>query len=227
MGFLRRLLGGSASSEPGQAGDSTTGQAPGSIAAASVAPASLDPSWPIVPERRQVAHDDSRDERAAVRGNRLPVLRRRGGEAAEGRKKCTSCGVYMFVIVIDRSRRRLVTEAEMEERPGDRDGAGAKRRTRQRIWNGGRGARAAGIQVGRDEYESVFTRRRGRRQLPAQSGQFGGSAEVRPDDGRSMPLRASSANQTTPYDRNAVQVLIHGRLVGYLSRDDAEGRSRG
>jgi hypothetical protein len=114
MGFLRRLFGAPEPSTLPKQAERGRGDAPGSIAASSVVPVSLDPSWPVLPERRPGL--------TTAETNELPfeatVCPSCGSDVAKppkGRKKCASCGVYMFVVALARSRRRLVTQDELRE----------------------------------------------------------------------------------------------------------------
>jgi len=45
---------------------------------------------------------------------------------------------------------------------------------------------------------------------------------VDPDDRDAMAIALLQREPNNRYDRNAVRVLIHGRHVGYISREDAE-----
>ena len=110
MGFLRRLFGGQAV-PPKQS--RARGGRPELTAAIDVVPARLDPSWPVVPPRRQLQalSADERNE-LPLEGTVCPSCRAEVAKPPKGRKRCTGCGEYMFVRVIDRQRRRLVTEAE-------------------------------------------------------------------------------------------------------------------
>jgi uncharacterized Zn finger protein (UPF0148 family) len=209
MGFLRRLLGGN------------KGDAPGSIAAESVLPAELDPSWPVLPERRRFTPTTAEINELPYEATACPSCGSDVIKPPKGRKKCASCGVYMFVVVADRSRRRLVTEAEVQKYRGieweqdEKEGAAADREWRK-------AARAAGLQVARNEDESVSLAVVGESHYQRDLASLMAALATSPNAWSVDAVARLVREPSNRHDRNAVQVVIHGRLVGYLPRDDAE-----
>ena len=127
----------------------------------------------------------------------------------------------MFVIVVDRSRRRLVTEAEVQKYQGiewaqeEKEEAAADREWRS-------AARAAGLQVARNKEESVSLDVVGERNYQRDLASLMAALRTSPNEWSVDTVARLVRDPNNRYDRNAVQVLIHGRLVGYLPRDEAE-----
>ncbi len=222
MGFLRRLFGAPAPSGEGNPVGRRSSDAPGSIAASSVIPASLDPSWPVLPEHRRVALTTAETNELPYEATVCPSCGSDVSKPPKGRKKCSSCGVYMYVVVVDRSRRRLLTQPEAESyrtiywAQEEKEAAAADREWRS-------SARAAGLQVARNEDESVSLDVVGESHYQRDLASLKAALVTRPDDWSVETVARVVREPNNRYDRNAVQVLIHGRLVGYLPRDEAEG----
>jgi hypothetical protein len=221
MGFLRRLLGGSGSSDSSKPAKQQA-ETPGTIAASSVVPATLDPSWPILPERRQVGLTTAERNELSYEATVCPSCGADVAKPPKGRKKCTSCGVYMFVIVVDRSRRRLVTEAEFQQHEAvelareEEEDAAADREWRSSV-------RATGVQIAPSDEESVELDVVGESGYQRDLAGLMATLRSGPTGSEVYSVAKLVREPTNRHDRNAVQVLIHGRPVGYLSRYDAEG----
>ena len=181
----------------------------------------LDPSWPVFPERRRVGLTTVEINALPYEATACPSCGAEVSKPPKGRKKCTSCGVYMFVVVLDHSRRRLVTEAELNEvRKTEWTREEKEETAADREWR--TNARAAGLQVARNEDESVSLDVVGESHYQRDLASLKMAMATSP--GWSVDAVAWLVREpNNRYDRNAVQVLIHRRLVGYLSREDAEG----
>lgn len=215
MGFLRRLFGGPKASRKAPAS-----WGPGAVQAGTVTPAALDSSYPTLPVQRRYWLSTAETNALPFEATVCPTCGVDVAKPPKGRKKCASCGVYMFVVVVDRARRRLVKEADQQAywtsdlARAEKEGAKADKEWRAAM-------RAAGFQVARNEDEetsldvvgeSHYQRDLASLKLALGSGPDGGDVET------AARLIREPSNK---HDKNAVQVLIHGRLVGYLSRDDA------
>lgn len=197
------------------------GSTRGAIPIASVVPATLVPSWPRLPPRRSVGLSTSEINALPFEATACPTCGVDVAKPPKGRKKCTSCGVYMFVIVIDKSRRRLVTEAEMQRHETIQSAGAAKEwDDADREWRSA--VNAAGIfmapssdwccvvgVVGESHYQQDLAA------LMAALGALPNASDI-----ETVALLAREPDN--PDDQNAVKVVIHGQLVGYLSPDDAE-----
>jgi uncharacterized Zn finger protein (UPF0148 family) len=207
MGFLRRLFGSPATPSP--------------VAAASVVPATLDPSWPVVPPHEWVNLSTSEINALPFEATACPTCGVNVAKPPKGRKKCTSCGVYMFVIVIDKSRRRLVTEAEMqrhapiEQARWEKEQEAADRKRRSAV-------KAAGVLIARSEDEAQSTEVVGESHYQQDLASLMAALRTSPDQYEVETVALLVREPNNRYDRNAVQVQIHRRLVGYLASDDAQ-----
>lgn len=213
MDFLRRLFG-SQTAPPKRPG----------LAVTAVVPAQLDPGWPVVPARPQQRVLSTAERNALpFEETTCPSCHAEVAKPPKGRKRCAACGVYMFVRVIDNQRRRLVTEAELSmpiPASSESERLAAELEEAESEWY--RAVTAAGLLlcdppedgeeldvVGEGHYHADLA---------------GLMAALR-DDPDATEVRTAARlvrEPQNPYDRNAVRVEIHGKLVGYLSREDAE-----
>lgn len=217
MGFLRRLLG---SSEPAERPARRNPALSGLTKVSDVVPVPIDPRWPVIPPE-PIWSGLSTEAR-----NSLPFLATTcpncGVEVTalpKGRKKCTACGSYMFVCVVDGTHRQLATEddaAVLNAREGERAAADHERAAREWLAL----VRAAGVTVA-DQDEDMTIDVVGESHHHADLA--GLMATLRSGNEREVYTVAALVREpTNKYDRNAIQVVIHGRHVGYISRDDAE-----
>jgi hypothetical protein len=77
--------------------------------------------------------------------------------------------------------------------------------------------------VAPNEDESVSLEVVGERSYQRDLASLAAALKTGPDDLSVDTVARMVREPNNRYDRNAVQVLIHGRVVGCLSRDDAEG----
>ncbi|MFZ5855105.1 MAG: HIRAN domain-containing protein [Chloroflexota bacterium] len=228
MDFLRRLLGGS---QPAPRARPEARGRQGLTPAYAIAPVPLDPTWPVIPAQ-QPAQQNVRglttDERNALpfEATACPSCGAEVAKPPKGRKKCTACGAYMLVRVIDLERRRLVTEADavVIDR-ADAERQAADRHNAEREWY--RSLIGAGILLcDQPEEGGVDLDVVGESHYHADLA--GLMAALRPDPDASEVWTAARLvrEPQNQYDRNAVRVEIHGRLVGHLSREDAEDIQR-
>ena len=217
MGFLRRLFGGQA--VPAQL--PKHGDRPNLTAVVDVVPTRLDPSWPVVPTERQpqTLSTDARNE-LPFEATVCPSCQAEVAKPPKGRKRCTSCGEYMFVRLVDRQRRRLVNSAEAAVL----DGADSERQVTEwdeadRAWY--RELSAAGLLVSDSPEDGVELDVVGESHYHADLA--GLMVALRNDfEATEVTTAARLVREPgNPYDRNAGRVEIHGKLVGYLSRDEA------
>ncbi len=162
------------------------------IRASFVVAATLDPRWPAVPPRYKPPTLTT-----AMR-NELPFVTSScptcGADVnplPKGRKRCKGCGVEMYVIVVDQRQRALVTAAQ-----------------HQALGAAEAALEAAAYVVGESHYMTELS---------------GLMAALRtdPDDRDAMAVALLRREPANRYDRNAVRVEIHGKLVGHLDRDAA------
>lgn len=224
MDFLRRLFGG-----PGAPPDRsrTRARLPGLTASRDLVPAQLDPSWPVVPLRPE-ARTLSTAERNALpfEATTCPSCHAEVAKPPKGRKRCTSCGVYMFVRVIDDQRRRLVTEAELampipESAESERRAAEWEETESQ--WY--RALVAAGLLLNDPPEDGEELDVVGESHYHADLAGLATALRGDPDAKEWTEVRTAARlvrEPHNPYDRNAVRVEIHGKLVGHLSREEAE-----
>ncbi|MGH7486311.1 MAG: HIRAN domain-containing protein, partial [bacterium] len=186
-----------------------------------VSPAQLDPSWPTVPPEPASPHLSTEARNALpFEATRCPSCGAEVAKPPKGRKRCLACGVYMYVSVIDRKRRRLVTEADAAKLGSETDAKeSAEWDAAERRWCGS--LRHLGFQVVTDPSEAgieldVVGESHYHADLAALM------AALRADSSFSVLSAARLVREpTNRYDRNAVRVEVHGRVVGYLSREDA------
>ncbi|HSW42644.1 MAG TPA: HIRAN domain-containing protein [Patescibacteria group bacterium] len=123
--------------------------------------------------------------------------------------------------MIDRQRRRLVTEAEaavLDRADSEHDAAEWEEAERE--WY--RALVAAGLLLNDPPDDGVELDVVGESHYHAD---LAGLMVALGDDPDATEVRTAARlvrEPHNPYDRNAVRVEIHGKLVGYLSRDDAE-----
>lgn len=219
MGFLRRIFGGS---QPAQSARSDTRRRQGLTPAHAVVPVPLDPTWPVVPTRR-IVRGLSTDEKNALpyEATVCPSCGVTIASPPKGRKKCASCGAYMFVRVIDNDRRRLVTETDAAVIDlSDAERRGAEWDDSEREWYAGLAAAGVILDDTPEEggQELSVT---GESHYHAHLAGLMASLRVSPDDREVWAVALLVRDPQNKHDRNAVRVAIHGGTVGYLSRDDA------
>lgn len=218
MGFLRRLFG-----APPDSKSSSSAQpwGAGAVLAASVVPATLEPLWPVVPPRERVGLSTSTINALPFEATTCPTCGVDVAKPPKGRKKCTSCGVYMFVIVIDKSRRRLVTEAERQRHETiqgareEKEHEAADRKWRSAV-------KAVGVLIARNEDEAVSTDVVGESHYQQDLASLMAALRTSPEQYEVETVAVLVREPNNRHDRNAVQVQIHRRLVGYIASDDAQ-----
>ena len=219
MSFLRRLFGGPAA--PPQRSSPRDGR-PGLTVATDVLPARVDPSWPVVPPRRE-PRPLSTDERNELpfEATVCPSCRAVVAKPPKGRKRCTGCGEYMFVRVIDEQRRRLVSEGEAAvfDR-ADSERRAAEWEEAERGWYPQ--LAAAGLLLNDPPDEGVELDVVGESHCHADLAGLMAALRDDPDATEARTAARLVREPQNPYDRNAVRVEIHGKLVGHLSGEDAE-----
>ena len=219
MGFLRRLFGGPPDSKSSNSTQSPWGR--GAVLAASVVPATLDPSWPVVPPRERVGLSTAEINELPYEATTCPTCGVDVAKPPKGRKKCASCGVYMFVIVIDKSRRRLVTEAERQRHETIQ---GAREEKEQeaadRKWRSA--VKAAGVLVARNEDEAESTDVVGESHYQEDLASLMAALRTRPEQYDVETVAALVREPNNWHDRNAVMVVINHRLVGYIASGEAQ-----
>ena len=219
MGLLRRLFGGPPDSKSSNSTQLPWGR--DAVVAASVVPATIDPSWPAVPPREWVGLSTSEINELPFEATTCPTCGVDVPKPPKGRKKCTSCGVYMFVIVIDKSRRRLVTEAERLRHETIR---GAREEREQeavdRKWRAA--VKAAGVLMARTEDEAESTEVVGESNYQEDLASLMAALRTRPEQYEVETAAALVREPNNRHDRNAVMVVINHRLVGYMASGEAQ-----
>jgi HIRAN domain len=224
MDFLRRVFGGG---QPKQRARMDIRGHQGLTPVHMVTPAVLDPSWPVIPTRRSVRRL-STEERNSLpfEATACPSCGTQIEKPPKGRKKCTACGAYMFVRVINFERRRFVTEAEatvIDRSDADRQAAdwdAAEREWYQALI-------AAGLLLADPPDEGGLEL-----DVVGESHYHAGLAALMaalksgPDATEAWTAARLVRDPQNRYDRNAVRVEIHGRVAGHLAREDAEDIQR-
>ncbi len=222
MDFLRRLFGGQAA--PPKASKWATAPQRTGPAAAAVVPAQLVPNWPIVarwPGQRTL----TTTERNALpfEATVCPSCRTEVAKPPKGRKRCIACGEYMYVRVIDDQRRRLVTEAELgvplPETAESVRRAAEVEEAEQRWY---RAVIAAGVTLCDPPEDGEELDVVGESHHQEDLAALMAALRDGPDATELWTAARLVPEPLNPYDRNAVRVEVHGRLVGHLSREDAE-----
>jgi predicted nucleic acid-binding Zn-ribbon protein len=221
MGFLRRLIGGS--SEPkgeqrplwGRDDHPTT-------MAANVVPAGLDPSWPVLPPGPNLGWLTAA-ERAKLpyESTACPACGTVMAQPPETRpRNCRTCGAKVYVRTVERNRRRLATRDQADAI----DAANAEwdeveQARLEREWYAA--AKAAGVLVADDPEESETIEVTGESHYHADLAALMAALRTDPDEREVVAVAKLVRDPNNRYDRNAIRVEIHGRLVGYLSRREA------
>lgn len=141
----------------------------------------------------------------------------------KAKKRCKECGKEIFVRSGPDGRRHLLAATELDgwqvvwaDHHAARSKEAAARQERAELeW---RGALArAGVRIGEYELDVV-----GESHRHAALAGIRAALVSSPDDFEVRAIAALEREPENRHDRNAIRVVIHGQMVGYLSRYDAE-----
>ena len=220
MGFLRRLIGGTSEAK----GDRPLwgrDEHPTTLAA-DVVPAGLDPSWPVLPRRPDLDWLTVA-QRATLpyESTACPSCGVLIAEPPESRpRNCRSCGEKVYVRTVERNRRRLATRDQAEAidaANAEWDGSEQKRLNQE--WYAA--VKATGIQVADEPEDGVTIDVVGESHYHADLAALMAALGADPDEREVWTVARLVREPANPYDRDAIRVRDHSRLVGRIRREEA------
>jgi HIRAN domain len=191
-----------------------------------VAPIDLNDGWPRVPPRPLLL-ELSAAERSALpfESDACPSCGIQVMALPKGTKRCKACGEQMHVVVIDGATRRLVNGADQQRiNQANASRADAEYDAAELAWF--EGLRRLGLHLGEMPGIGETIAVVGESHYLETLANIMAALKVSEHDREVDAVAKLVREPDNRYDRNAVKVEVHGRLVGHLSREDAEDIQR-